>query len=256
MDCSLSGSSVNGISQPRIWEWVAISSSRGPAQSRNQNPHRCVTCTGGQSLYHWVTWGALNMRDINWNPRLRNHDSKDTNLLFVNWKVWGGGGSGLCLLWLLVQQAISEAWTEPQYTWGPDVPLSPKKTSTGAAHPEFLKWERRWVILSQGLRQPVKQEGKGKVGAGGGQTAEHCASPRAGLYSSWLLWPSRLTIPGIRSARGRDFCTRHKSPENLTPRLSFCCNYSCHTSLERREAHIILLWNFLKLEYSWFTMSC
>ena len=24
----------------------------------------CVTCTGGQSLYHWVTWGALNMRDI------------------------------------------------------------------------------------------------------------------------------------------------------------------------------------------------
>ena len=170
MDCSLSGSSVNGISQARIWEWVAISSSRGPAQSRNQNPHRCVACTGGQSLYHWVTWGALNMRDINWNPRLRNHDSKDTNLLFVNWEVWGGGGSGLCLLWLLAQQAISEAWTEPQYTWGPDVPLSPKKTSTGAAHPEFLKWERRWVILSQGLRQPVKQEGKGKVGAGGGQT--------------------------------------------------------------------------------------
>ena len=86
--------------------------------------------------------------------------------------------------------------------------------------------------------------------------AEHCASPRAGLYSSWLLWPSRLTIPGTGSARGRDFCTRHKSPEDLTPLLSFCCNYICHTSLERREAHIILLWNFLKLEYSWFTMSC
>ena len=40
----------------------------------------------------------------------------------------------------------------------------------GAVHPEFLKWERRWVILSQGLRQPIKQEWRGKAGAGGGQT--------------------------------------------------------------------------------------
>ena len=35
MDCSLPGSSVHGISQVRILEWVAISFSRGSSQSRD-----------------------------------------------------------------------------------------------------------------------------------------------------------------------------------------------------------------------------
>ena len=36
MDCSLPGSSVHGISQARILEWVAMSSSRGSSQPRDQ----------------------------------------------------------------------------------------------------------------------------------------------------------------------------------------------------------------------------
>ena len=36
MDCSLPDSSVHGISQARILEWVAISSSRGSSQPRDQ----------------------------------------------------------------------------------------------------------------------------------------------------------------------------------------------------------------------------
>ena len=36
MDCSLSGSSVHGIFQARILEWVAISFSRGSSQTRDQ----------------------------------------------------------------------------------------------------------------------------------------------------------------------------------------------------------------------------
>ena len=36
MDCSLPGSSVHGISQARILEWVAISFSRGSSWPRNQ----------------------------------------------------------------------------------------------------------------------------------------------------------------------------------------------------------------------------
>ena len=41
MDCSLPGSSVNGILQARILEWVAISFSKGSSQPRNwtQVPH-------------------------------------------------------------------------------------------------------------------------------------------------------------------------------------------------------------------------
>ena len=35
MDCSLRGSSVHGISQARILEWVAISFSRGSSQTRD-----------------------------------------------------------------------------------------------------------------------------------------------------------------------------------------------------------------------------
>ena len=36
MDCSLPGSSVHGIFQARVLEWVAISFSRGSSQPRDQ----------------------------------------------------------------------------------------------------------------------------------------------------------------------------------------------------------------------------
>ena len=38
MDCSLPGSSVHGISQARILEWVAISFSRGSSRPRDRTP--------------------------------------------------------------------------------------------------------------------------------------------------------------------------------------------------------------------------
>ena len=50
------GSSVHGISQARILEWVAISSSSGSSQPRDQTH---VSCTGRQIPYHWATWDAL-----------------------------------------------------------------------------------------------------------------------------------------------------------------------------------------------------
>ena len=36
MDCSLPGSSIHGIFQARVLEWVAISFSRGSSQPRDQ----------------------------------------------------------------------------------------------------------------------------------------------------------------------------------------------------------------------------
>ena len=56
MDCNPLGSSVHGIFQARIQELVAISSSRGSSQPRDQT---CVSCIGRQILYHWATWEAL-----------------------------------------------------------------------------------------------------------------------------------------------------------------------------------------------------
>ena len=43
MDCSLPNSSVCGISQTRIQEWIAISSSRGSSWPRNQAHIPCTT---------------------------------------------------------------------------------------------------------------------------------------------------------------------------------------------------------------------
>ena len=49
--CILSGSSVHGISQVRMLEWVAIYFSRGSSQPRD-GTH--VSCIGRQILYHWA----------------------------------------------------------------------------------------------------------------------------------------------------------------------------------------------------------
>ena len=42
MDCSLPGSSVLGILQARILEWVAVPFSRGSSQPRNQTRFSCI----------------------------------------------------------------------------------------------------------------------------------------------------------------------------------------------------------------------
>ena len=41
-ECRLPGASVHGISQARILEWVASSSSRGPSRYRDQAHISCV----------------------------------------------------------------------------------------------------------------------------------------------------------------------------------------------------------------------
>ena len=58
MDRSPPGSSVHGIFQARILEWVAISSSRGSFQSRDRIHIPCVSCISRRMLYHWSTWEA------------------------------------------------------------------------------------------------------------------------------------------------------------------------------------------------------
>ena len=54
-DCSLPGSSVHGILQARILEWVSISSFRETSWPRNWIH---VFCLGRRILYHWDTWKA------------------------------------------------------------------------------------------------------------------------------------------------------------------------------------------------------
>ena len=51
----LPGTSVYGILQATILEWVAISFSRGSSRPRHWTQ---VSCIGRQILYHWATWEA------------------------------------------------------------------------------------------------------------------------------------------------------------------------------------------------------
>ena len=48
-DCSLPGSSVHGFPQARILEWVAMLSSRGSSQLRDQAAVSYISCTGDWS---------------------------------------------------------------------------------------------------------------------------------------------------------------------------------------------------------------
>ena len=69
MDCSPPGSSVHGILQARLLEWVAISFSRRSSWPRGLNP--CLLC-----LLHWqvdsllacTTWEAQSVYSLGQNP--------------------------------------------------------------------------------------------------------------------------------------------------------------------------------------------
>ena len=62
MGCSLPGSSVLGIYQARILEWVAISCFRRSSWPRDRTRVSCGSCIGRLVLYQWATWEARDGR--------------------------------------------------------------------------------------------------------------------------------------------------------------------------------------------------
>ena len=72
MDCSHPGSSVHGIFQARILEWVAISFSRGSFQPRDQTR---VSRIAGRFFTIWATREAVNIdvRCLGWSYSLISH---------------------------------------------------------------------------------------------------------------------------------------------------------------------------------------
>ena len=55
VDCSPPGSSVHGIPQARILEWIAIPFSRDSSQPMDQTQ---VSCIAGGFFTVWAKWGA------------------------------------------------------------------------------------------------------------------------------------------------------------------------------------------------------
>ena len=81
MDCSPSGSSVHGILQARILEWVAMPSSRGSSWPRGQIPFSCIA---GRFFTIWATREALQT-----GTRHCEMESIYCQLSLVGYSPWG-----------------------------------------------------------------------------------------------------------------------------------------------------------------------
>ena len=76
MDCGLPSSSVHGIFQARILEWVAISFSRRSSQPRDQTQ---VSRTVGR---HFTVW-TIREFSASWNNRLVPNRKRSTSRLYI-----------------------------------------------------------------------------------------------------------------------------------------------------------------------------
>ena len=68
MDCSLPGSSVHGLLQATVLEWVAISFSRESSQPRDQT---WVSCIAGRFFCNWATSHTIYCNQFNFQFLLR-----------------------------------------------------------------------------------------------------------------------------------------------------------------------------------------
>ena len=66
------GSSVHGVFQARILEWVAISPSRGSSWPRDRTCVSICFCIGRWILYHWATWDSVRFTE-------KNHETVHVN---------------------------------------------------------------------------------------------------------------------------------------------------------------------------------
>ena len=104
-DCSPPSSSVHGILQARILERVAISSSRGSSWPRDWTWVSCISCTGKQIPYHFVT------REVHMTSSLVKSSSSIKSVFFLAisllLNLWYGGGIG---------HSLAGIWSEMSFT--------------------------------------------------------------------------------------------------------------------------------------------
>ena len=79
MDCSLPRSSLHGISQARILEWVAISFSRLSSQPRDRS---WVSCIAGRFFNIWATRETLRYAD---NTTVMAESEEELKSLSMKW---------------------------------------------------------------------------------------------------------------------------------------------------------------------------
>ena len=97
VDCSLPGSSIHGIYQVKILEWVAVSSSRGSSQRRDRTRVSYISCIGRWALSPHALWWAT---VFHCNPaRLLICSALHLNILtFILFFKWPLVSLDLCLI--------------------------------------------------------------------------------------------------------------------------------------------------------------
>ena len=85
----------SGISQARILEWVAISSSRGSYQLKYQTQASCISCVGRWILYHWATEEACHIVQVKLNSLVAlkiiwryQYEFTDYNIFIRGWNAY------------------------------------------------------------------------------------------------------------------------------------------------------------------------
>ena len=76
MNCSQPGSSVHGILQERILEWVAIPLFKGSFRPRDQTQ---ISCTAGRFFTVWATREALPQYKRKSSQKIHNDDNNNRN---------------------------------------------------------------------------------------------------------------------------------------------------------------------------------
>ena len=106
MDCSPPGSSVHGILQARIVEWVAVSSSRGSFWPWDRTYVSCVSCTGRWVLCHWRLLGfcflVWNMEGLKFSEVPFVTDVPSFSELLLGSTLWGSQPLTLGSIWVLL----------------------------------------------------------------------------------------------------------------------------------------------------------
>ena len=134
MDCSPPGSSVHGISQARILEWVAISFSRGSSRPRDRIWDFCIA--GRFS----TTWASREVKGED-KTRARSPTSMSQT---VTWNFPSGTDSAQCLCteprkagWHL----RNSAWEQHSYEVSFRTMCSKKEQETGSSICRWAQWK-------------------------------------------------------------------------------------------------------------------
>ena len=130
IDCSPPGSSVRGIFQAQILEWVAISFSRGSSRPRDWTCVSYIPCTGRRILYQCTTWD-------------------DPGTIQESWFLLSSGNQSQIWQWARRPEGFPHSSVSKESAWNAgdlgSIPVSERSPEEGYGN--SLQWMEAWDLL-------------------------------------------------------------------------------------------------------------